>query len=397
MSQLTYRSRDIVVVLVLMALGAVLFLPFIYSPFVVDDLPQIVDFSLVHSLGNIPTLFFGGFGFQREYFDFVNFYWRPLMFSLYAFLYWLGGGSPVVFHLFQIAVVVVNSMLFYLFLTKLVRRENAFFCAVLFLTIPVNRDVAMLIAYVQDGLFFCFGMLALLVVDLASFGKKQKFVLVFILLLASILAKETGIIFVFLILLYLYLFKRREWKPYFFVSLAALFSYLVLRYWAAHYIYKLLVVTRYTDVTLKQKLLTVFSTLRFHLQDIFMPGVGQFPIFEGKLLSVEYGLVSGGLILVFAIVLFCLGLIVRLSDKKQIRVFIFFVLWLTVGFLFHAQIFSLETFIGRRWMYLPVAGILGVVASVLTAIVKENWHRRLVFLGFLIVVVYYCESHLLTF
>src|SRR5262245_57894896 len=135
-------SKDIVVIAVLIFLGSILFLPHVFDYFVVDDFAQIVNFPLVHSLKNIPRLFFGGFVFQRDYFDFFNFYWRPAMFSLYPILYFLGGGTPFAFHLFQMLVFIANAVLVYFFLAKFTKRQFAFAASVLFLAIPVNGDVA---------------------------------------------------------------------------------------------------------------------------------------------------------------------------------------------------------------------------------------------------------------
>ncbi|MBI4009241.1 glycosyltransferase family 39 protein, partial [Candidatus Roizmanbacteria bacterium] len=179
----------------------------IFNGFVWDDEEQIVNNSFVHSIVNIPTFFknstFNPAGAEKL----PGLYYKPLMTSLFSIIYSLFGPHPFYFHSIQIILHIINSILVFLIFKHLLKKEKlSLFLSLIFLLHPINSETVLYISALQDILFFLFGSLALLIIT-----KKTTIQYVLIsstLLLFSLLSKETAVLFVITVFLYLIFFKK---------------------------------------------------------------------------------------------------------------------------------------------------------------------------------------------
>src|SRR5438105_2448904 len=82
-----------------------------------DDEDQIVNQVQVHSLKNIPKIFFGSTYYSKERDESYGLFYRPIMLSTYSLLYAAVGPDPVIFHLFQLALHITNSIIILLLMS----------------------------------------------------------------------------------------------------------------------------------------------------------------------------------------------------------------------------------------------------------------------------------------
>src|SRR5471030_2610944 len=79
----------------------------------------------------------------------------------YAILYFLGNGSLLPFHIFQLSLYLISVLLIYLIFLKFFGSKIAFLLSLIFLTHPVNEEIVAYIGDLQDVLFFFFGVSSL--------------------------------------------------------------------------------------------------------------------------------------------------------------------------------------------------------------------------------------------
>ncbi len=122
--------------------------------FVYDDLPQIVDNARVHSLGHLGEIWTSG-------------YWsnlpapayRPLTVTLWAALWTLGHGGPLVFHGVGLALSAAVVMLFHRLLLLLQTPPHvAFIAATLFALSPIHTEATTSIVGSAEVLAAVFGL-----------------------------------------------------------------------------------------------------------------------------------------------------------------------------------------------------------------------------------------------
>lgn len=346
---------------ILVAVGFILFFPVLPNQFVWDDEEQVVANTAVHSLSELPSIFagstFNSGGSERL----GGLYYKPLMSASFAVIYTIFGPSPWAFHLFQIALHIGATLLLYLILKALWRTEwGAFGAALLFLVHPQNVETVVYISSLQDTLYMFFGMLGLTWMVRGS--ERIRWVDVGIVSLCAFLAmlgKETGVIFVVIIALYLAIFRgKAALKKWVAGVLVVLGVYLFMRIGLA-------------QVGLEKNMFTPMATLPLltrlgNIPRIVWHYLSQF-VWPAKLSISQHWVNSSPGILEWVALLVMIAGWLALLWKQWInnnRVFVFFWVWLGIALAFHSQIFPLDMTVADRWFYLPMIGLIGSVGSI---------------------------------
>src|SRR5437660_55718 len=92
------------VVSIIAILGFIVFFNSLFNGFLGDDLGQLLNNQAVHSINNIPKLFYGSTFDNGNSNNFTGIYYRPIMVSIFAFVYTFFGSNPFPYHLFQLSV-----------------------------------------------------------------------------------------------------------------------------------------------------------------------------------------------------------------------------------------------------------------------------------------------------
>src|SRR5258708_3970813 len=91
-------------------IGLIGFFNSLFGAFVWDDVYQIQNNTLVHSILNIG-LYFTGSTFSQSQGAFEGLYYRPLMTTVFSLLYTIFGTQTFFFHFFQLSIHILNAIL----------------------------------------------------------------------------------------------------------------------------------------------------------------------------------------------------------------------------------------------------------------------------------------------
>jgi hypothetical protein len=352
--------------------GLAIFFTGLTSPFQGDDNGQIVNNIPVHSITNIKLFFEGGtFYVGNGLSPLYGLSFRPLMTTVFSFIYTVFGAHPIYFHLFQMLLCIGSAIILYLIFRYSFKPALALFLSLIFLVHPINSQVTFAIPSTQDALFFFFGILAVWL--LIRFKSVKSLLLVALCLFLSLLSKETGVLFLVFALLYLVWFDRKRLYSFLGIMVLPIALYIVLRINAVG------VITNpnaapVDNLGLGERLLTAPSILLFYITKFLLPI---------KLASAYYWTYSTFSflhvfiptvidILVALLIIYPAFVIRRRSTKAQFYTYLFFMAWFWLGILFILQISPLDMTASESWFYFPMVGMLGMIGVFITSIAPHK-------------------------
>jgi protein O-mannosyl-transferase len=345
-----------------------IFLTFIWSlpnSFVLDDPSQIFNVQVENF--NLRQIFtgstFGVSGTDRP----EGAYYKPLMATTYAFIYNVFGAHPAPFHFFQITIASLNAILVFFLLKRFFAPTIALFLALIFGLHPFNSEAVLYISNFQDVLFFFFGMLGFLIATKENLSKKGVF-LSSVLLLMSLLAKETGILFFAVTVFYKLLFSKKKESFYSLIVVlgAALLVYLPMRLSAVGIPHLKETPYPIMRLSLTERLLNIPAMLFYYIRNFFMPydfAVAQHWVISSVSINEFYLPLFFDLIFLSTIVFPLIILIKRKS--KFTRLYLFFTVWFLLGMLIHLNVFPLDVTVADRWFYFPSVGLIALIGIAL--------------------------------
>lgn len=371
-------------------LGAIIFIisVIVYSPgfgasFVWDDEEQILANVAVQSLSQIPNLFTGSTFNSGGASGLTGVYYKPMMTVIFTILYSISGPNPLIFHAFQIIIHAISSIFVFLSFelilsTQIVKKKLqvnkqitiiSFISALIFAVHPMNVETVVYISALQDALFFFFGIGAFYLVlqyvrlirgSERSYLNIYSLVLLFALLLSSLLSKETGILFIIVIPIYLLFItdiKRKQVYPLIYIVIAVFIMYLFLRIGVAQVGLMKNNISPIAVISTVGRIQSIPKIITFYLTN---------SIFPRDLLIAQHWVVGTISLKDFftplLLVLTCLATTIYVLFRIRSRILTFFFVWVAIGFGLHAQIFPLDMTVADRWFYFPLFGIVGFVS-----------------------------------
>ena len=298
---------------------------------------------------------------------------RPItaLYSAVSFLFF--GENPFFYHLVQLIIHIANALLLFKIAKKLLQKNIAFFLSLIFLIHPINVEAVSYIGSFNSPLFLLLGLLALLI----STSEKIRLSMftIICLILLSIFSKETGILFVVIIPLFQYLFKKKYLKLSFLISAVTIGLYLTI---------KLLMSSQLSpaypapiaELPIIQRFYTIPAVIFYYIKTFFLPidlAIYQrWVITSPSFLKFYLPLIFD---LAFFTMLVAIGRHLFKKDKHIFQVYIFFFVWFLIGLLLHSQIIPLNLTVADHWFYFPLIGICGLVGTLIQAFLPSN--RRL--------------------
>lgn len=371
-------------VILIIVIGLIVFANSLFNGFVWDDETQILNQPLVQSLKNLPLIFsVGNYSFGGSS-RFTDLYYRPFSNLSYLIIYVTAGSNAFFFHLVSVIFHILNAVLVFFILIELlshIKGDNTFFpliLAVIFLVHPLNVETVAYVSAFQDVFFFFFGACALFIAT-----KKPSIInslFIGLSLFSSLLFKETGILFLVIVLLYGLLFKfSRKISSIFYIIFpvaATLITYFSLRLWIVSQsvnnlsvkhiispIYSLPVITR---------LINVPATIVYYIKILFFPAALRIDQ-EWFITKASIWGFYVPIIVLFAIFLiqFLLGRYIYSRSKNTFKIYLFFLIWFLFGLGFLIHLIPLDFTVSDRWFYFPFAGFLGET-GVLVSVLRMN-------------------------
>lgn len=383
------RAKAIYIIIIL---GLIVFFNSLFNGFVWDDVGQIINNTKVHSIQNIASFFTGGtFDPGNNVDQLAGTYYKPFMTAFFSLIYTLFGQHAFYFHFFQIILHITNVILVFILFSHFFSKKLSLFLALVFLVHPMNVEAAVYISALQDVLFFFFGMLAMLIVlKINQSEKKPKslsLIVAFLLLLSSLLSKETGISFIMIAPIYIFLFHVKRLKQYFIASFSSMGLYLGLRFFVGKIYLSSVHIAPITAAPLLERLTTIPKIILFYLYIFFIPinlSVAQMWVVRSP--TVKDFFIPLTIVSIFFLTLLAFGIFFW-RKKLLVRTYIFFALWFLVGLGLHLQIFPLDMTVADRWFYFPMVGLLGIIGLGVSSIRIKSPNIRIIIQAFIIICI----------
>ncbi len=358
----TFRAASI-----LALVGFIGYFNSLFGAFVWDDVSQIAQNTGMHSLAVIPKLFF----YSNHTF------YRPIFFSCLALLYSLFGQQVFFYHLMQLCIHTANAILVFLLFTKFFEKRLSFLLSLLFLIHPINVEAVAYISAISDPLFVFFGLLALhlMIQDRVSL---QTTLVASGLMLLSLLTKETGIIMLFIIVLYNLLFKKRRAVVMILFTALPISVYLLFRFVFAHTFYSGVHHVPIGHASFFERLITIPKIIFFYLSTCFLPlrlAISQHWIVRSMTFSDFWAPLLTDIVFFASLVGISIACYRR--NKKVLRLFLFFFWWFLAGLSMYIQIIPLDMTVADRWFYVPLVGLLGMTGVALQQIKIHKQYLRI--------------------
>lgn len=337
-------------------IGLIVYCNSLFNGFVIDDITYIVNYSVIHSFNLLSLVGKNLFNFDSQY--------RPIPAIYFAFLYSIFNTNAFYYHAIQLIVHIINAILIFLFFRRFFNKHISFLTALVFLVHPIQVESVSYIASSDNPIFFLFGMSALLL-SMKNKITWRRFSAIFSLLLLSLLTKETGILFIGVIMLYRIIFNRKQLVTFFMYSLLTCLVYLAIRFGIGGIYFPQGRQDLLPVAPLQIRLLNMPLIIFYYIWTFFYPlrlAVSQ----EWLIKQVSFH--DFYLPLIIDVLFFCglvlLGIYMRIKNSMNGKIFLFFFFWLAGGFVFHSQIFPLDMTVADRWFYFTIVGMLGVIATI---------------------------------
>lgn len=346
-------------------IGFLLYFHSLSNGFVLDDNIQLVDNPAVHSLKNIPLLFLGGsFGGSATL---QGIYYKPLMSTAFTFIYALFGASSMPFHLFQLILHIINSLLVYFLLRQFFKKNLSLLLSLIFLVHPINSEAVLYISALQDQLFTLFGLSALLVAT-KKVLKLKDYLLFSFLILLSLLSKETGVLFLLISVVFRVIFYKKGFIKFLLLSILTFSPYLALRFFSVGITSRNPQAFFIMRIGFWQRVQNLPAIIFYYLKTIVFPkdlAVSQNWLIHARSFQDFY--------MPAFISLAILGALLATMVLFRSKIFIFFSIWFLIGIFSHSNfLVALDGTISDRWIYFPIIGFLAVAGTVLQRVKRER-------------------------
>ncbi len=364
-------------VFLIIILGFIVFGNSLFNGFIGDDFDQIVNNPLTRSLANI-ALFFKGSTFYAGG-ELGGIYYKPLLSTLYTFLYTISGGQAFIFHLVQVLLHIANAVLVLFFFKFFFSKITSLLLALVFLIHPINAETVNYIANLQDVLFFFFGMLSLFIIH--NNQTQKNIVLAYFLLILSMLSKETGILFILITLLFVALHQKSTLYKHLAYSSVVVVLYTCLRFLVAGIYFGHELSAPIAKLSLADRISNIPAIILYYLKTFLFP---KHLVFAQNWFFITKDFFNFYLPLLMVSLLFILLLLLHFYlfkyNRKKTLTLLFFSIWFLLGISLHIQIFPLDMTVADRWFYFPMIGLLGIIAISFSCIKMSK--RKTYFLTF---------------
>jgi len=380
------RLKNWQVLIIFVFIGFAVFGHSLNNPFWGDDIPQIVNNVPVHSISNIKLFFEGSTFYDGQgNSKLTGTYYRPLMTTTFSLIYSAFGAHSFYYHLLQLLLCIGNSIILYLILKNFFKPIISLPLAIVFLLHPINSQVVYSIPCMQDALFVFFGLAALY--TLIKFKNKSYLIVSVLLLMLSLLSKESGVLFVAVSLIYLLRWDRKRLVTFVAILAIPIAAYIYLHINAVG-IASNPKNAPIDNLSLQGRLINAPSIILFYITKILFPlklAYGYFWVYSTITIRHFFlPLAIDGLVLAAIVYL---GMKIRkVTPKLNYFIFLFFAIWIVIGFVLIMQLVPLDFTVSEAWFYFTSIGILGILGSVASTFRPKLEYRAAIMIGVIIII-----------
>lgn len=338
----------------IVGLGALTYLWTIFFGFTYfDDSTLILDnLFFLKNLANIPAAFI------TEVFHILHAsaaYYRPLLTLSFMFDAQFSGANPFFYHLTNVVIHIVTSCLIFIFFQKIrIKKEISFLSSIIFAVHPVLTQAVTWIPGRNDSLLTLFSLLSFIFfINFVEFGKVRNAVWHLVFFAAALFTKESGILVPCMIVLYFFLFEK---KQLFSQKLYIAFAWLgTTGFWMLLRTIALQNPIKYTLAEIGKSIYIGLPAIVLNLGKVFFPfNLSVLPIIQDSILL--WGFIA----------ILLIGVLIVFSKNKNNKLIFFGLVWFLV--------FLLPSFIrpDRQYVpdflehriYLPIIGLFMILSEV---------------------------------
>lgn len=372
---LTTAKAIIIIILV----GLIVFSNALFNEFVWDDLTYIIKNPQVHQL-NMPELL------GRNLFNSAGFY-RPIPALYFALLYKFFNTTTFFYHGIQLVLHITNSIFVYVLLKTFFRRSLSFFLSLIFLVHPINTESVIYVAASASVLLLFFGMYALLL-NVRAETNIFKIFLIFFLILLSALTKETGLLFIPLLVIFQVLFNKAKYTRHILFAFLTASGYVIMRVATIGTQYVRQEEIPIMSLGLNERLLNIPQIIFYYLKTLLYPvnlAISQNWTIKTMTTTSFYIPLLSELVLIICSIFY--GSYLYKNNKQQFKIYIFFFCWFALGMGMLLQIIPLDMTVADRWFYFPMVGLLGLIGTAIHSISIKNWKIKSIFITIAILII----------
>ncbi len=376
----TFKAIHIIVIL-----GFIVFGNMLFNGFVWDDKTYIIFNTDIHSLDFLKLLGKNLFNAGGQY--------RPIPAIYFATLYSIFKETPFFYHLFQLILHITNASMVFILFKRFINARLSLFLALVFLVHPIQVESVSYIAASVNPLFFLFGISALLL-SLKETIYPKRLIMIFTLLFLSLLTKEAGILFFWLIFLSVTILKKRlksrEVITFIIIGFITIVVYFLIRFSIGGIYFMSLPYHPIARLSLGERLLNIPAIIFYYVRTFFFPvqlAIDQ----EWTIKNLNFQTFYSPLLIDCSVFLLLglLGFFLFQKHSMKLKPYLFFVLWFLAGLGMYAQIFPLDATVADRWFYFPLVGLLGLLGLFIQSFKFSNEKIRALGLvvGLIIIIV----------
>lgn len=352
-------------------LSLILYLPALHHDFILDDIWIVTKNPYITSWGYLPQMLskdtsniWGPSG-----------YWRPLFSITLALDYSLWGLNPFGFHLTNVLLHAINTLLVYSLGKKLQGETCAVFASLLFALHPIQAHTVSVISTRGDLLAALFALLSV-----GAFLSRRTILFVTWLVLA-LLSKEVSVVLPVVFIISSIILQREKPDLRHLLGFAILGVYFATRL-TLGFSFSLPELIFSYDASTAHRILLVFKVLGLYILSILNLFVMPHPLWTVKIPTSLYDpyVIVG--ILIFG---FLLGAIWK--SVKDEPLLTFGLTWFVICFLPISNLKELNQPMAEHWLYIPMIGIGLAFGSALNSSVLRLPDVRLIRTGVLTMVV----------
>jgi len=361
--------------------GIIVFFNMLFNDFVWDDTSYIIGNSQIHNINLMIA-------FGRNVFNIAGQY-RPIAATYFSILYSLFGNLSFFYHFLQIILHIFCSILLYILFRRFLSSGIALFSALIFLIHPINVESVSYIAQTGNQLLLIFGLVPLLFLTRKNISIKL-LITNFFLLLLSLLTKETGIIFLFLIILNNILIQKNNLFKLITGTLITVCIYAYFRFVIGQVDLIIRPLTPIAELPLLERILNIPAIIFYYLKTFLFPRTliinQQWIIPSVNFSSFYFPLIID---IIFFFLIGAFGIYIFKYKKNKFKPYFFFTAWFLVGLFFHSQIFPLDITVADRWFYIPLVGLLGILGIFYQSLSQQlSKYRKTSFLLAVVIIIF---------
>lgn len=383
------RTTKPQVIFFIILVGFVVYLNSLFNGFVWDDEEEIINNQIVHSLRNVSQIVSGGTFNTGGTGALSGWFFRPVRTLTIMVNYAIWGPNAFGWHLVQVIFHLVNTVLVFLILDKLLESKKyrnmiAGLLSLIFVVHPGINEAIVYIAAASETLYSFCGLLTIYLF-LKTGGNRpgwKNLIASALLLMAGLLVKESAIVVFPLMILYLLLYRTKFWSQWLVVLIGTPIFYLLIRLFLIKTPFRPLSLSIVGESSLIERLLTVPYIIISYLRLSFYPrylAISQ----QEMVRDPSFGefFLPLVVVIVFFLVLILLGI------RYRAKMFFLGLAWFTIGLIPILNIFPLDMTIAERWLYFPLVGLVIVFADLLSVFLAANKRRVMMAIFFAVILL----------